>query len=104
MNSTRIKSAAATIETCEWALKWLDEFGRRLSDGRDAATITVTLNYGSACPGAKQAQEMLSAMARFSLPEIVRATTANCRNTIELEREAIRRELDPPPAPDGGEA
>ena len=94
MNVLRIKQAAEAISACEEALIWLDEFGARLSSENGAASVSVHPTFANACRGAKQAQEMLSTMARFSLPEIVRAATANCRNTIELEREAIRRELD----------
>lgn len=95
MNTTRIRSAINSIEECTAALAWLDEYGGGLtSRDTDCATVVVHLNYASACPGAKEAQKMLTAFARHHIEELVEVAKRNCRNTIELSRAAIKEESE----------
>lgn len=93
MNTTRIIQAANEIDKNERALKWLEEFGQHLSArDRDSFTVDLRLHYASACPGGKEAQEVLSSLARFGIDELVETAKRNCRNTIEISRDAIARE------------
>lgn len=93
MNAALISEKAALIAGRQAAIKWLEEYGKGLTEGGDAATVTVHLNYASACPGSKEAAKVLSAYGRFSLPEIARAATECCRNDIAMLIDAIRKEL-----------
>ncbi|MDK4703858.1 hypothetical protein PH562_16525 [Rhizobium sp. CNPSo 4062] len=95
MNTARIESAAKAISENKKALEWLLQYGTQLTGrDRDQASLSVHLNFASALAGAKEAEKILSSFASINLPEIVQTAIRNCRNTIELEREAIRRELD----------
>lgn len=95
MNVARIETAAKTISENEKALEWLLVYGVQLT-GKDneQASMSVHLGFAAACTGAKEAEKILSSFARINIPEIVQTAIRNCRNTIELESDAIRRELD----------
>lgn len=93
MNIDNIKRAAAEIEKNTVALKWLEEYGASYTDhGRNEVTFEIRLHYASACPGAKEAQEIMSSLARRSLPVLIKTATQNCRNTIAICEDAIRGE------------
>lgn len=93
MNIDRIKRAAAEIEKNTVALKWLEEYGASYTGhGRNEATFDVHLHLASACPGAKEAQEIITSFARISLPDLIKTATQNCRNTIAICEDAIRAE------------
>jgi hypothetical protein len=92
MNEARISEAAKRIAERRLALKWLDQYGAGLT-ASDAASVTVRLNFASACVGAKEAEAVLSAYGRFSLPAIVNAATECCRNDIAAAVDAIREEV-----------
>ncbi len=96
MNETRIATAASTIAKRRTALAWLEQYGPFLTGHRDsdAAAVNVSVNYASACPGAKEAAEVLSAYGRCSLPAIVKAATECCRNDIAMSIDAIREEIE----------
>jgi len=95
MNEYRIAESAKQIARRRAALAWLKQYGADLGSGdRDLASVTVHLNFASACPGAKEATEVLSAYGRFSLPEMVKAATQCCQNEIAMAVDAIREELD----------
>lgn len=95
MDARRIESAAKTISENEVALEWLLQYGTQLTGrDKDQASVSVHIGFAGACTGAKEAEKIMSSFGRLSLPEIVQAAIRNCRNTIELERDAIRRELD----------
>lgn len=97
MNVSRIKVAAETIEKRERALAWLEQYGSNLTGRADdtSASVSCHLNHASACPGSKEAAEVLSAYGRVFLPQIVKAAIACCRNDIELSRSAIAEEIAP---------
>jgi hypothetical protein len=95
MKGNIIRNAVDDIEECSAALDWLLAYGSSLS-GRsddDNASVTVHLNFASSCSGSKQAAAMLSDYARSMLPEIVEATVRGCKNTIEVRREQILKEV-----------
>ncbi|WP_421696874.1 hypothetical protein [Ancylobacter sp.] len=94
MNTTRIVQAANEIEKNERALKWLEEYGHQLSArDRDSFTVELRLHSASACPGGKEAETVLSSLARFGIDELVETAKRNCRNTIEISRNAIAQEV-----------
>ena len=95
MNTTRIAVAVKEIERNEVALKWLLEYGVQLN-GRDRDRIGVSVNptFAGSCPGAKEAADILASFMRLDIAATVETAIRNCRNTIELEREAIRAALD----------
>lgn len=94
MNTTRIIQAANEIDKNERALKWLEEYGRYLSAGdRDSFKIDIRLHTASACPGGKEAEAVLSSLARFGIDELVETAKRNCRSTIEISRDTIAREV-----------
>lgn len=93
MDICRVQTCANRIAENETALKWLREYGPHLT-GRDAASVTVHLAYASAVTGAKEAARILSSYASLSIPGLVESAIESCINTIELDRNAIREELD----------
>lgn len=94
MNTARIARAIADIDTNTEALKWLQEYGPSLTGrDRDEASVNVRIAFAAACPGAKQAAEVLSSFATLSLPDLVQTAIKNCENTIEMARSAIREEV-----------
>ena len=94
MDTTRIVQAVNEIDKNERALKWLEEYGRYLSAGdRESFTVDLRLHSASACPGGKEAQAILSSLARFGIDELVETAKTNCRNTIEISRDTIAREV-----------
>jgi len=98
MNEARISAAAGQIAKRRTALLWLEQYGVNLT-GRsdsDSASVSVHLNYASACPGAKEAAEVLSSYGRVHLPEIVKSAIECCRNDIAMAIDAIREEVGEP--------
>lgn len=95
MSETPMQLAARTIAERTVALNWLKRYGVDLT-GRcpDAAGAKVWLNYGSAMPGAKEAEALLTAYARFELPSIVQSAIRCCENDIRMAQETIREELN----------
>ena len=99
MNEARVQEWTAKIAERRAALVWLAAYGAELNGkDADAATVSVHLNYASRCPGAREAAAVLTAYARFSLPEIVMAATQCCLNDIEIGKSIIREEIDKPEA------
>lgn len=99
MNTTRIKQMAVEIEKNEAALKWLTTYGSSLTGrSRDEAEVSVRLNTASACPGAKEAEGVLCSFAKLSLPNLVTISIQNCKNTIDICRNAIRDEASKEPS------
>lgn len=96
MNEIRVIGAAHTITERKAALSWLQEYGVKLTGKKDAdeATVLVRLALASACPGAKEAAEVISAYARANLPKIVQDAISCCKNDIEMAVAAIREETD----------
>lgn len=94
MNEALISQAASTIAKRRAALAWLKEYGSHMVADNGAATIVVHLNHASACHGAKEAAEVLSAYGRFSLPTITKASIECCRNDIDIAVGVIQRELE----------
>jgi len=94
MNETRVMTAAAHIAKRRAALKWLEEYSHRLMDNDDHAQVAVYLSLASACPGAKEAGEVLSAYAKLELPTIIKHALECCRNDIEISINAIREEIE----------
>ncbi len=91
MNTARIRHAANEIDRLEKALSWLTEHGVKISkDGKEE--MTYRPNFAGSCNGAKEAAEVLSAMASNRLPDLIQAALENCQNTIEIHRETLRNE------------
>ena len=95
MNTSRIIQAANDIAEHETALKWLREFGPKLT-GKDGASVNITLNFAGSCVGAKEAARMLEAYAALDLPNLVSTAIRSCENTIELCRSVIADEATRP--------
>lgn len=94
MNVTRIKVCADRIDRHETALKWLEEYGAKLIGAdRDGFSLTFTPAFAGSCPGSKEAKEVIDAMARFQIEEIVQSAIRNCQNTIAMDRDAIQEEV-----------
>lgn len=93
MNTATIKEAADRIVRYKLALQWLEEYGHKLA-GRsgDEFSLSFHPNLASACLGAKEAKEVIEAFAKFQIEQIVKDSIANCRNTIEIDRDTILRE------------
>lgn len=94
MNIARIQSAAKNIANCEVALKWLEEYGLKLDPHGADFKVRIDLHRGGSCLGAKEASDVLSSYASLELPIIVETAIRSCRNTIKIESDAIRAELD----------
>lgn len=102
MRTTRIAIAVKEIERNEAALKWLEEYGVQLNGrDRDSIGISVHPNFAGSCFGAKEAGEVLASFIRLDIAETVQTAIRNCRNTIELETDAIRAEVSRHPSPSG---
>ena len=93
MNSKRILQAVKDIETNTAALKWLEEYGVKLT-GQDRGQISfhVTIAFADQCVGATEAEEVLAAFARLEIKSLVQTSIRNCRNTIDMARAAIIEE------------
>lgn len=93
MNTARITSAALTIDENTRALSWLREYGHQLTGRSDAASVSVRVVFAGSCPGAKDAEKVLTAFATLDLPATVQTAIRNCENTIVMCRDAIREEV-----------
>lgn len=94
MNIGRIRACANRIEENEKALDWLTKYGESLTGRDNNATVKVRIDYARSCSGSAEAEALLSSYAQLTLPDLVKSALASCRNTIEIDREAIRAELD----------
>ena len=93
MDTTRIAEANKAIAACEAAMGWFETHGHSLSE---KGAVRMDLGIINQTDGASDASRMLRAYAIKALPDLVETCLQNCRNTIEIERDAIRRELDRP--------
>lgn len=91
-NYDRISQSVSSIKEHELALKWINEYGFESAD-KHHIRVVITQEVASACVGAKEAARVLAAYSRLAMPEIVKTAAQSCRNTIEIEREAIAAEL-----------
>jgi hypothetical protein len=95
MNGSIMRVAIGEIEQCQAALEWLETYGRNLT-GRsddDNAFVTIHLNFAGSCTGAKEATKLMEAYGRSLFPEIVEATIRGCKNTVEIRREQLLKEI-----------
>ncbi|PSM18261.1 hypothetical protein [Nitratireductor sp. StC3] len=90
MNTTRISTAVREIERNTAALKWLEEYGPGLR-GLDKSSIGISVRplFARSSVGSEEAAEVLEACARLGIMELVERAIENCRNTIEIHRQAI---------------
>ena len=96
MNVSRIVSAATGIQRLTSALEWLRSHGSGLHpDDKDGFSIIVRLNTASALPGAKEAEEKLSAIAKLHIKAILEHAITDCVNTIEIHKDTLRTEAKP---------
>lgn len=94
MNTARITQAAAEIERLTKARKWFQEYGLLLQHrDRDSFSISVRLAVASACPGAKEAEDQLTAAARVCIDVILAHAISDAENTIQICAEALREEI-----------
>ena len=93
MKASSIITAARTIMDREEALAWLEEYGGRVSGEDDSVSVQVRLNFAGSCRGSKEAESILAAKALNDFRSIVAAAVEDCRNTIEICRQTIIREL-----------
>lgn len=94
MNATTIEIAARRIAKNEKALQWLGDHGHSLSGAsKNDFSMDFRTNFASSCVGFAEAQEVINAFARHHIEAIVKDAISNCRNTIEIDRETILREV-----------
>lgn len=97
MDILRIETAVQRIKENDAALKWLEEYGPHF-DGKSATDmkVIVDLHFAGACNGAKEASEVIASFILLDIPLTIQTAITNCRNTIEMERDAIRSALESP--------
>ena len=91
MNTSRMRRAIDEIERLETALRWLSEFGVKISK-HEGVHVRYHPNFAGSCNGAKEAGDVLSAMMTNDLPNLIPKAIENCRNTIQIHREILRDE------------
>lgn len=96
MNTQRVRGALASIDEHQLALKWLTEYGVKLTGKSDVdeADFNITFAFAGSCEGAREAARIIEAYARISLPELVATAIRSCNNTITIDRDSIRQELE----------
>lgn len=94
MDTSRIKHAAKEIDRLQEAVKWLEEFGPKVSNhaASEHANVSIRMNFAGSCNGAKEVGEILSNMIGNRMRDLVDEALENCRNTIEIHRQVIRDE------------
>lgn len=94
MNLERINKATECIESNEKALKWLrNNHERLISSGLFTITVSISSNFRHTGTGVNEALKTISAFAKHNIEKAIRDSIANCTNTIEIERDAILREV-----------
>ena len=69
LGDAKIKIDRALIAYC--ALGWLEQYGpKRIIPAQDTIAASISQNYASACPGAKEARQYLEAAIQEFFPEI----------------------------------
>lgn len=97
MDHRRFQLASERIEECENALRWLLKYGTELKDGmKNEFNMSFTASFAGSCDGVVSASSKIANWAKFSIEKIVADAIADCRNTIEIEKNAIRAELEKP--------
>jgi hypothetical protein len=97
MNVNRARQALSTIENLTLALEWLNKYGDNLSPREiesHSFSLTIILNHGKACAGAKEAERQLSAVGRLHIKEIISSAINDAQNTLEMSRCALREETE----------
>lgn len=94
MNTSRITHAAKEIERLQEAIKWLEEFGPKVTDheASEHANVSIRMNFAGSCRGAKEAGEIVSEMVGNRMRDLLQDALENCQNTIEIHRQVIRDE------------
>lgn len=94
MNTMRITHAAKEIERLQLAVKWLEEYGAKVTnhEADEHANVSIRMNFAGSCSGAKEVGEILSAMVGNRMRDLVDEALINCQNTIEIHRQVIRDE------------
>jgi len=95
MRSSRVIELARRIDKNEMALKWLEEYGIKMSghSENDEAVFSIKLTFAGSCYGAEEAKDSLCGYARASLPDIVQMAIRGCKNTIAIDKDEIKKEL-----------
>ena len=95
MDATKAKWLIDRIASNSRALEWLIECSPNLSSEVEANDFKFTFApvLGSACDGAREAAEVISSMARLEIRRLTDMAVENCRNTIEVDRASLIREV-----------
>ncbi len=83
MNLARIKSAAERIERNEYALRWLKEFGVKLTpQDQDGFSLTFTPAFARPASARKRPRRPLTPWRGFEIKAIIENAIRNCQNMI----------------------
>jgi hypothetical protein len=96
MNSEKIKRLLDRIDVNSAALKWLHEHAPSMRievDHNDFKFIFKPI-LAAGCDGASEASDVIASMARIEARRLFEMAAQNCRNTIEIDRAAIAREVE----------
>lgn len=93
MNTQRIAAAIREIDRLTLALNWLREYGDYMkAEDQHTFKVFISPTNGSACVGAKEPTEQLSAITRLHIKAILKHLIEDAQNTIEIHTAAILEE------------
>lgn len=94
MDTTSIIVAAKEIDRLETGLKWLREYGAQLTHREKGSfDAAIRAHAAGACPGAADANAMMSDAARVMIQDIVAHAIRDAENTIEIHKDTLRRQV-----------
>lgn len=89
-----VTQRANNIARLTKALAWLKEYGHTMNaKHRYSFDISVRPISASTLPGAKEAEEQMTAVARLHIENIVQHAIVDAENTIEIEKSWLREAL-----------
>ena len=95
IDTDQIIADSREIHRYQEALLWLNQYAEDVLIPEKISGFEVKFNISTAgrCRGASEAEEMLGAMAKFTIKEITQSAIANCENTIGILSDRIERAL-----------
>lgn len=91
MNTATIRHALSEIDRLQIALSWLEQYGPKITK-ESGEQVSYRPNFAGSCAGSDEAAQVLCAMMRNRLPDLILEAVDDCKNTIEIHRETIRCE------------
>lgn len=94
MNVSRIINAAKEIERLQRAVKWLEEYGRKVGNsvGSECVDVHIRMNFAGSCNGANEVSEIVSQLVSDMMRDLLADACDYSKETIEIHRAAIRHE------------